>query len=245
MKFGIIVFPGSNCDRDVAWVTQGLLGQPTRMIWHQEEDISDIDVIVIPGGFSYGDYLRCGAIARFSTVMKATINHAQQGKLVVGICNGFQALVKLGLVPWGEIGDMNESSPTLTFNRIGRHINRMIPTRITSVLSPWFACHKVGDITTIPASHGEGCFIAQPEIMAQLVEKGQIATQYVDIQGNPSNHIAHNPNGSMYAVEGITSPDGRILGKMGHSERITSNTAINIPGDKDQKLFESGVSYFS
>ena len=164
--------------------------------------------------------------------------------LMLGICNGFQALVKLGLIPFGEIRDLEETSPTLTFNRIGRHVSRMVRTRIVSVLSPWFIHHEPGDIHIIPASHGEGRFIASDELIKQLMEKGQIATQYVDIEGSPTMDVNFNPNGSMNAVEGVTSPDGRILGKMGHTERISSNTAINIPGDKNQKLFQSGVDYF-
>ena len=147
-------------------------------------------------------------------------------------------------MPYGEIRDIDETSPTLTFNRIGRHVSCMVRTKIVSVLSPWFLHHEPGSIHIIPASHGEGRFIASPEMMRQLTGKGQIATQYVDIDGNPSNDIPYNPNGSMNAVEGITSPDGRVLGKMGHSERISPYVAVNIPGDKEQKLFESGVDYF-
>ncbi|MCP5046215.1 MAG: phosphoribosylformylglycinamidine synthase, partial [bacterium] len=168
----------------------------------------------------------------------------QRDGLMAGICNGFQALIKLGLVPYGEIRDMDENSPTLTMNQIGRHISRMVRTRVTSVLSPWFLKHKPGDVRIIPASHGEGRFIVTPEVMKELTEKGQIATQYVDMDRVPSNEIQFNPNGAMHAVEGITSPDGRVLGKMGHAERVTSHVAVNIPGKKHLKLFESGVEYF-
>jgi len=164
--------------------------------------------------------------------------------LMLGICNGFQTLLKLGLIPFGEARDLEETSPTLTFNRIGRHVSRLVRTRIASVLSPWFIHHEPGDIHIIPASHGEGRFIAGDELIKQLMEKGQIATQYVDIEGNPTMDVNFNPNGSMNAIEGVTSPDGRILGKMGHTERISSHTAINIPGDKNQKLFQCGVDYF-
>jgi phosphoribosylformylglycinamidine synthase len=164
--------------------------------------------------------------------------------LILGICNGFQALIKLGLLPYGDIRDMSEGSPTLTFNTIGRHVSRMVMTRITSVLSPWFSCVNVGDIHTIPVSHGEGRFIASMDDFNLLVKNGQIAAQYVDYKGSPSNNSEHNLNGSSFAVEAITSPDGKILGKMGHSERTGQDIYINIPGQKDQKLFESGINYF-
>jgi len=154
-------------------------------------------------------------------------------------------LIKLGLVPYGEIRDMEETSPALTFNRIGRHVSRMVRTKIVSVLSPWFIHHGPGDIHIIPASHGEGRFIAAPETIRRLAENGQVATRYVDIDGRPTMDTAFNVNGSMEAVEGVSSPDGRVLGKMGHTERISSYTAVNVPGDRHQKLFESGVAYFS
>jgi len=164
--------------------------------------------------------------------------------LMLGICNGFQALIKLGLVPYGEIRDLNEDSPTLTFNTIGRHVSCMVRTKITSTLSPWFNNVKVGDIHTIAVSHGEGRFVASKEVLEMMEKNGQIATQYVDLDGNATYDIRFNPNGSFEAIEGITSPDGRVLGKMGHSERIGTNVAKNVPGDKDQKLFEAGVNYF-
>jgi phosphoribosylformylglycinamidine synthase len=164
--------------------------------------------------------------------------------LMLGICNGFQALIKLGLVPYGEIMEMDEKQPTLTYNRIGRHMSMMVKTRISSVLSPWFANVQAGDIHQIAISHGEGRFVANEEDIKQMIANGQIATQYVDDSGQPSYDIRFNPNGSNYAVEGITSPDGRVLGKMGHSERIGKNLYINIPGEKDQLLFKAGVNYF-
>lgn len=163
---------------------------------------------------------------------------------MLGICNGFQALIKLGLVPYGEIREISETQPTLTFNNIGRHMSGMVQTKIASVLSPWFQNVQVGDIHQIAISHGEGRFIANEAEMNQMITNGQIATQYVDYEGQPSLDIRFNPNSSHYAVEGITSPDGRILGKMGHSERIGKNLYINIPGVKDQLLFEAGVNYF-
>ncbi|MCG8498813.1 MAG: phosphoribosylformylglycinamidine synthase subunit PurQ, partial [Firmicutes bacterium] len=168
----------------------------------------------------------------------------QRDGLMLGICNGFQALVKLGLVPYGEIRDIDEDCPTLTFNTIGRHISCMVRTRISSTLSPWFNNVNAGDIHTVAVSHGEGRFAADEEAIKKLAENGQIATQYVDMAGNATYDIRYNPNGSVHAIEGITSPDGRILGKMGHSERIGTNVVKNVPGDKDQKLFEAGVGYF-
>ena len=163
---------------------------------------------------------------------------------MLGICNGFQALIKLGLVPYGEIRDLDDSSPTLTFNTIGRHVSCMVRTRIASNKSPWLANVNTGDIHTIAVSHGEGRFIASPEQAAKLAANGQIATQYVNSDGRATYDIAWNPNGSVSAIEGITSPDGRVLGKMGHSERIGGSVAVNVPGEKDQKLFEAGVDYF-
>ena len=165
--------------------------------------------------------------------------------LILGICNGFQALIKLGLVPYGEILDMNEASPTLTFNTIGRHVSCMVRTKVVSNLSPWFNNVGVGDIHTIAISHGEGRFVAGKGDIEKLANNGQIATQYVDLDGNATYDIRYNPNGSVCAIEGITSPDGRVLGKMGHSERIGSNVCRNVPGDKDQRLFEAGIGYFA
>ena len=163
---------------------------------------------------------------------------------MLGICNGFQALIKLGLVPYGEIRDLVDSSPTLTYNNIGRHVSCMVKTKVVSNLSPWFNNVNVGDVHTIAVSHGEGRFVADKEILARMRVRGQIATQYVDANENPSLYIPYNPNGSVSAVEGITSPDGRVLGKMGHSERIGKDIARNVPGKKDQQLFEAGVAYY-
>lgn len=163
---------------------------------------------------------------------------------MLGICNGFQALVKLGLLPYGEIRELDETSPTLTFNKIGRHMSRMVQTKVVSKLSPWFSEVELGEVFTIPISHGEGRFMVSEELEKQLIENGQIATQYVDLQGNSTYDIAYNPNGSVDGIEGITSLDGRILGKMGHSERCYRDILKNMPGRKDQKLFESGVNYY-
>ena len=165
--------------------------------------------------------------------------------LVLGICNGFQALIKTGLVPYGEIQDPQAGAPTLTFNDIGRHIACYATTRIASNMSPWLANTKVGDLHSIPFSHGEGKFYATNEEIKQLAANGQIATQYTDLAGAPSMNIAHNPNGSLYAIEGITSPCGRVFGKMGHTERRGQDVAKNIAGNKHQPLFKAGVEYFA
>ena len=163
---------------------------------------------------------------------------------MLGICNGFQALIKLGLVPFGEIVDMTDESPTLTFNTIARHQSMMVTTRIASNKSPWLADSKVGDLHSIAISHGEGRFVAPESLIQRMAANGQIATQYVDLTGKPTMDIRYNPNTSMGAIEGITSPDGRVLGKMGHSERKGTDICKNIPGAKDQHIFENGVKYF-
>ena len=168
----------------------------------------------------------------------------QRDGLALGICNGFQALVKLGLVPFGEIRPMDENCPTLTFNRIGRHQSRYVTTRVASVQSPWMLKSNVGDLHTVPISHGEGRFVAPAEVVEQLIAAGQVATQYVDANGQPTMDIAYNPNGAVEAIEGIFSPDGRVFGKMGHTERRGEFIARNIPGDKHQPIFESGALYF-
>ncbi|MCP5046917.1 MAG: phosphoribosylformylglycinamidine synthase, partial [bacterium] len=251
----VTVFPGTNCEYETQAAfekagavvdtfvfrnldTTGILSS----IADLERGIRGSQIIAIPGGFSSGDEPDGSGKFITSVFRNPQIADAvmellkQRDGLMVGICNGFQALIKLGLVPYGEIRDMEETSPTLTMNRIGRHISRMVRTRVTSVLSPWFLRHQPGDVRIFPASHGEGRFIVTPEVMGQLTEKGQIATQYVDIDGVPSNDIQFNPNGAMHAVEGITSPDGRVLGKMGHAERVTSHVAVNIPGNKHLEL---------
>ena len=164
--------------------------------------------------------------------------------LIIGICNGFQALVKLGLVPYGKIIDMKPEMPTLTFNGIGRHQSRMVNTKVVSKLSPWLAEAELGGIYNIPISHGEGRFVVTESEMKELVANGQIACQYVDFDGKPTYDVDYNPNSSSYAIEAITSRDGRVLGKMGHSERVVNDCMRNIPGNKAQKLFESGVNYY-
>ena len=165
--------------------------------------------------------------------------------LVLGICNGFQALIKLGLVPFGEIRDTDAACPTLTYNVIGRHQSRIVRTRVASNRSPWLTKVQVGDIVSVPISHGEGRFLCPPDLLAQLAENGQIATQYVDLDGHPTMDIDGNPNGSVWSVEGITSPDGRVFGKMGHAERVGPCLYRNIPGNYDLGLFDAAKDYFS
>ena len=167
----------------------------------------------------------------------------QRDGLMCGICNGFQALIKLGLVPYGKIIDPDEHCPTLTFNTIGRHQSRLVRTRVASNRSPFLRLTKGGDIYTVPISHGEGRFLAEEPLIRQLAENGQIATQYVDMDGNATMEIDFNPNGSMFAIEGITSPDGRVFGKMGHSERVGAGLYKNVPGNYDIRMFESAVRY--
>lgn len=203
-----------------------------------------------PGGFSAGD--EPDGSGKFIATMfrnpriADAVNDLLQNRdgLMLGICNGFQALIKLGLVPYGEIRPLEADSPTLTFNTIGRHISQMVYTRITSNKSPWLNMVEPGDVHAIAVSHGEGRFYAPEETIRELFKNGQVATQYVDLNGNPTMASPENPNGSLYAIEGITSPDGRILGKMGHSERYIPGLMQNIYGEKDQHIFESGVRYF-
>ncbi|MGN1098460.1 MAG: phosphoribosylformylglycinamidine synthase subunit PurQ, partial [Clostridia bacterium] len=212
--------------------------------------IGESQMMMFPGGFSGGDEPDgsgkfIAAAFRNSEVREAVMTLLKERDgLILGICNGFQALIKLGLVPYGEIRDMDSECPTLTFNNIGRHVSQMVYTKVVSKLSPWFAKAELGSVHAIPVSHGEGRFVADAALVEQLRRNGQIATRYVDINGNPTHDIAFNPNGSIDAIEGITSPDGRILGKMGHSERKGDFVAKNIIGDKDQFIFESGVEYF-
>ena len=259
----IPVFPGTNCEYDSAraWERAGATAETlvVRNLTPQavEETVEAIvrgirraNIIMLPGGFSGGDEPDgsgkfIAAMFRNPRIAEEVMRllHHRDG-LMLGICNGFQALIKLGLVPYGEIRDLSSDAPTLTHNTLGRHVSCMVQTRVASNLSPWFNNVQVGDLHTIAVSHGEGRFVASPEVIAALRVRGQIATQYVDPQGNPSMAIPFNPNGSMNAIEGITSPDGRVLGKMGHSERIGKSVARNVPGEKDQQLFEAGVNYY-
>ena len=259
----IPAFPGTNCEMDSArafrkagaeadiHIIRNLTtAQLEDSIKELEQKIRTSQIIMIPGGFSGGD--EPDGSAKFITAVfrnpgikdaVAELLEKRDG-LMLGICNGFQALIKLGLVPYGKITDGTENSPTLTYNRIGRHASCLVRTGVTSVKSPWLAGVSVGDVFTIPVSHGEGRFIASEEVLQQLAANGQIATQYVGFDGKPSMDIAFNPNGSAMAIEGITSPDGRVFGKMGHSERIGRDLYKNVLGEKDQKIFESGVKYF-
>ena len=205
---------------------------------------------MIPGGFSGGDEPE--GSGKFITAffrnpsIKESVHRllGQRDGLMLGICNGFQALIKLGLVPFGEIIDTDDTCPTLTFNRIGRHQSMLARTRIASNKSPWLALTQPGDIHTVAVSHGEGRFAASEELVRKLAANGQIATQYCNLEGAPTMNWRYNPNGSTFAVEGITSPDGRVLGKMCHSERIGRDVYKNVPGEKDQLIIKAGVEYF-
>ena len=259
----IPVFPGTNCEYDTqraferAGATTDIFVINNLSSSAIEESVEEFarriqkaQIIMIPGGFSGGD--EPDGSGKFITAffrnprIKDGVHELLKNRdgLMLGICNGFQALVKLGLVPYGEIVEMTPDSPTLTFNSIGRHQSRMVTTRIASNKSPWLANTQVGDFHTVPVSHGEGRFVASEEWIRMLAQNGQIATQYVDLTGEPTYDIRYNPNRSVAAIEGITSPDGRVLGKMAHSERTGENVAKNIDGDKDQKIFRSGVEYF-
>ncbi len=262
-KVFIPVFPGTNCEVDTArafekagaevdmlivknLTQQGIEETIERMV----QSIRTAQMIMLPGGFSGGDEPDGSGKFIATTFRNPRIAEAvnellkNRDGLMLGICNGFQALIKLGLVPYGEIRPLKPTDPTLTFNTVGRHISHMAYTRVTSVKSPWFAGVDAGDVFAIPVSHGEGRFMADEETVRALAANGQIATQYVDLSGKPSGDIAYNVNGSVCAIEGITSPDGRVLGKMGHSERKGDNLYQNVPFAKDQKIFESGVNYF-
>ena len=214
------------------------------------KEIRRSQMIFIPGGFSGGD--EPDGSAKFITAFfrneavrdGVTELLEKRDGLMCGICNGFQALIKLGLVPFGKIVETDAHCPTLTFNTIGRHQSRIVHTRIASNKSPWLSGTQVGEIYTVPISHGEGRFLADEDVILALEKNGQIATQYVDLDGNATMDVRFNPNGSCYAIEGITSPDGRVFGKMGHSERVGKDLYRNVPGNYDIKMFESAVKYF-
>jgi phosphoribosylformylglycinamidine synthase I len=214
VKFGVVVFPGSNCDRDVAYVTRDLLSMPTRMVWHEETDISDLDVVIIPGGFSYGDYLRCGAIARFSPVMQQVVEHANQGKYVLGICNGFQVLTEAGLLPGA-----------LVRNRDLHFICDRVPVKVEHTNLPWTQAYQTGEVITLPIAHGEGCYHADAETLAALQANNQILFSYV----------GDNPNGSVNSIAGICNRQGNVLGMMPHPERAAD---LVLGGTDGMKLFE-------
>ena len=262
-KVVIPVFPGTNCEYDSAraCVRAGLEAETVvvrnltpealaQSAAELENAIRRAQIVFLPGGFSGGDEPDGSAKFIVSFLRNPRLTDAihdllkNRGGLMLGICNGFQALVKLGLVPFGEIRDTDENCPTLTYNTIGRHQSSVVRTRVCSNLSPWLMEAKPGDIYSVPISHGEGRFVAPEAVLRQLAEKGQVATQYVDLDGVPSMDTAFNPNGALWAIEGITSPDGRVLGKMGHSERVGPNLYRNIPGNYDMGLFRSAARYF-
>ncbi len=259
----IPVFPGTNCEFDTAkavtdagaeakiFVINNLTSDGiARSVQAFADEVKQSQMLVIPGGFSGGDepdgsgkfitaFFRNGAIREEVTALLD-----RRDGLMLGICNGFQALIKLGLVPYGKIMETDAHCPTLTFNTIGRHQSKIVRTRVASVKSPWLAGCEVGEIYSVPISHGEGRFVAEDEVLRSLVANGQIATQYVDLDGNATDDIHYNPNNSLAAVEGILSPDGRVFGKMGHSERVGKGLYRNVAGDYDMKLFASAVKYF-
>ena len=262
-KVLIPVFPGTNCEYDSARAVMAAGGDAeivvvrnltaedvVRSVETVAAKIAESQMIFIPGGFSGGD--EPDGSAKFITAffrnpaIKEQVTKLLDDRdgLMCGICNGFQALIKLGLVPCGQIIDTDETCPTLTYNTIGRHQSRIVRTRIASNKSPWLSLMNVGDIVNVPISHGEGRFFASEELALQLAANGQIATQYVDLDGNPTMDAAFNPNGSLFAIEGITSPDGRVFGKMGHSERIGAGLYRNVPGNYDIRMFEAAVKYF-
>ena len=262
-KVLIPVFPGTNCEYDSARAVERAGAQAEIFVIRNltadavaqsvaafSDKVKDALMIFVPGGFSGGD--EPDGSAKFITAFfrNAAVKEAVTGLmdnrdgLMCGICNGFQALVKLGLVPYGKIIDTDENCPTLTFNNINRHQSRIVHTRIASTKSPWLSLMNVGDVVNVPISHGEGKFLATPELALKLAENGQIATQYVDLDGNATADIKFNPNGSLFAIEGITSPDGRVFGKMGHSERIADGLYKNVPGNYDIRMFEAAVRYF-
>lgn len=208
MKFGVIVFPGSNCDRDVAMVTRDLLQQPTRMVWHEESDLSDLDVVIIPGGFSYGDYLRCGAIARFSPAMQSTLTHAEQGKFVLGVCNGFQVLTETGLLPGA-----------LMRNRDLRFICDRVSLKVERTDLPWTQNYQPGQVITLPIAHGEGCYYADADTLADLEAHQQVLFRYCTPEGEIT--ALSNPNGSLNNIAGICNRRGNVVGMMPHPERAS------------------------
>ena len=262
-KVLIPVFPGTNCeydsaravmaagaDADIVVIRNLTADDVARSVETVASKIADSQVVFIPGGFSGGD--EPDGSAKFITAFfrnpaikeQVTKLLEERDGLMCGICNGFQALIKLGLVPYGKIIDTDDTCPTLTFNTIGRHQSRIVRTRIASNKSPWLSLMNVGDVVNVAISHGEGRFFASPELALELAKNGQIATQYVDLKNEPTMDAAFNPNGSLFAIEGITSPDGRVFGKMGHSERIGKDLYRNVPGQYDIRMFEAAVIYF-
>ena len=263
-KVLIPVFPGTNCEFDTAKVMRDAGAEAkifvinnltsdgiSRSVEAFAKELSTSQMVFVPGGFSGGDEPDGSGKFIMAFFRNAAIREGvsdlldKRDGLMAGICNGFQALIKLGLVPYGKIVDTDVNCPTLTFNSISRHQSKLVRIRVASNKSPWLAGTEVGEVYTVPISHGEGRFLASEELIRQLAANGQIATQYVDLEGNATDDIRYNPNNSAFAIEGITSPDGRVFGKMGHSERIGNGLYKNVDGKYDMKLFESAVKYFS
>ena len=259
----IPVFPGTNCEYDTMRSFRDAGAEVSTVVFRNrneqdiresvdafEKEIRNAQILMFPGGFSAGDEPDGSGKFIATAFRNAKITDAvndmlkRRDGLVLGICNGFQAIIKLGLVPYGEVTPQKEDSPTLTMNSIGRHISKSVYTKVVTNKSPWLMEAELGGVYSIPASHGEGRFVASKEWIEKLAANGQIATQYVDLNGNPTMDEDFNPNGSYFAIEGITSPDGRVLGKMAHSERRGNSVAVNIYGDQDQRIFASGVKYF-
>ena len=263
-KVLIPVFPGTNCEFDTAKVMRDAGAEAkifvinnltsdgiSRSVEAFAKELSTSQMVFVPGGFSGGDEPDGSGKFIMAFFRNAAIREGvsdlldKRDGLMAGICNGFQALIKLGLVPYGKIIDTDVNCPTLTFNSISRHQSKLVRIRVASNKSPWLAGTEVGEVYTVPISHGEGRFLASDELIRQLAANGQIATQYVDLEGNATDDIRYNPNNSAFAIEGITSPDGRVFGKMGHSERIGNGLYKNVDGKYDMKLFQSAVKYFS
>ncbi len=244
-------FEAAGAETDIAIVRNRDAAELADSVRDMAARIAQAQIVMFPGGFSAGDEPDGSGKFIAALFRHPLLEHAlgdllaNRDGLVLGICNGFQALIKLGLVPYGKFTPLSDTAPTLTFNTVGRHISRYVTTKVVSVKSPWLALCQEGELHSIAISHGEGRFVASEAQILEWAKNGQIATQYTDETGRASYDPAANPNGSVFAVEGITSPDGRVLGKMGHSERYGQNIAKNISGNKIQPLFAAGVSYFT
>ena len=223
MTIGVVVFPGSNCDRDVRWALEGCLGLPTRFLWHEERDLGGIDAVVLPGGFSYGDYLRCGAIARFSPVMASIVEAAKQGKMVLGICNGFQILTEVGLLPGALMRNKN-----LHF------ICERVNLKVENNTSSWSRDYQKDQVISLPIAHGEGCYYSDPDTLQKLEDQGQVLFRYCSSTGEIKEEV--NPNGSLNNIAGITNIEGNVLGMMPHPERSADPLLGGVQG---KALFES------
>jgi phosphoribosylformylglycinamidine synthase len=259
----IPVFPGTNCEYDTAKAFADAGAEPDVLVIRNrnhaeieasleaiEKSLDNCQILMLAGGFSAGDEPGgsgkfIASIFRNDRVAEATRRlYKERDGLILGICNGFQALVKLGLLPFGKIQPMQANHPSLTVNSLGRHVSCYVRTKVISRKSPWLSESQLGEEYIIPVSHGEGRFVGPEDVLAGLFQNDQVATQYVDACGKPTLFIPENPNGSMHGIEGVTSPCGRIFGKMGHSERTGDNVGVNITGTKIQPIFSSGVGYF-